>query len=355
MSASVGSLCMGYGGLDLALEDVFGARTVWCSEIESYACSVIRQRFPQVVNHGDLKLIDWAEVEPVDIITAGYPCQPFSHAGLRKGTDDPRHLWPYICDALRFLRPRLAVFENVAGHLSLGFDTVLADLAAIGFDADWIVVRASDVGACHRRERLFVLAADAERVEGGERHGVDLLGRRAGEAEQARLGGGAAADPSGERHGRRQDGRSLGRLDGEDAGEALQRERAWALAGDRGGEAHADADSGGCQVRSGRELTDGHVRRGANGRGAGDLWGAYGPAIERHARAVGRPAPAPVDDLGRLSHHFVEWMQMLPEGWVCRVEHMKRNPALRLLGNGVVPPQAAYALRLLLEREAVAA
>ncbi|MFW3474427.1 DNA cytosine methyltransferase [Streptomyces microflavus] len=106
---------------------------------------ILAHHWPDVPNLGDLKTVDWAAVEPVDIFCGGYPCQPFSNAGLRKGTDDERHIWPWIARALGVLRPRVAVFENVAGHLRLGFDTVLADLARIGFDAEWCVVRADEV------------------------------------------------------------------------------------------------------------------------------------------------------------------------------------------------------------------
>jgi len=85
-------------------------------------------------------------------------CQPFSHAGRRKGKEDERHLWPYVADALRVLRPRIAFFENVAGHLSLGFDAVASDLSEMGLEYRWGSVRASDAGAPHRRERLFIVA-----------------------------------------------------------------------------------------------------------------------------------------------------------------------------------------------------
>jgi DNA (cytosine-5)-methyltransferase 1 len=154
----IGSLCTGYGGLDLAVEEHFGAETVWVSEYDKHASQIIDKRFPGVPNLGDLTKIDWSEVEPVDIITAGYPCQPFSNAGNRKGTDDPRHLFPFILEAIRHLRPRYAIFENVRGHLSLGFDSVLASLASIGYDAKWSIVRASEVGATHQRARLYIVA-----------------------------------------------------------------------------------------------------------------------------------------------------------------------------------------------------
>jgi len=141
----------------MAVEDVFDSRTVWVSEINKTA-SALLDRIRPVPNHGDLKRITWEEVEQVDILTAGYPCQPFSTAGNRKGTDDPRHIWPYIKDAIRRLRPRLVILENVRGHLSLGFSGVLGDLADIGYNAKWATFRASDVGAVHSRERIFVIA-----------------------------------------------------------------------------------------------------------------------------------------------------------------------------------------------------
>lgn len=154
----IGSLCTGYGGLDLAVEEHFGAETIWCAEYDKFASKIIEERFPGIPNYGDIKKINWQELPPVDIITAGYPCQPFSTAGKRKGEDDPRHLFPNILEAVRNLRPRYAIFENVRGHLTLGFDSVLRDLASIGYDAEWSIVRASEAGAPHQRARLFIVA-----------------------------------------------------------------------------------------------------------------------------------------------------------------------------------------------------
>jgi DNA (cytosine-5)-methyltransferase 1 len=183
----IGSLFSGYGGLDMAVAQHYGATVAWHVEFDKHPSAVLDAHHLGVPNYGDVTAVDWAQVEPVDILTGGYPCQPFSHAGQRRGTNDERHLWPYVADALRVLRPRYAVFENVAGHLTLGFDTVLADLAALGFDAEWGVVSASDAGAPHRRQRLFVVAADAG---GGQQSrttvGADRLpvaGERGGDAD----------------------------------------------------------------------------------------------------------------------------------------------------------------------------
>jgi len=153
----IGSLCTGYGGLDMAVEAYFQAETIWTCEFDKHASKVIEKRINKP-NYGNLKTTKWDEVEPIDILTAGYPCQPFSQAGLRKGTEDERHLWPYIKEIIRKLRPSYVVLENVRGHFGLGFREVLSGLTAIGYDARWTLIRASEVGAPHRRERLFILA-----------------------------------------------------------------------------------------------------------------------------------------------------------------------------------------------------
>jgi DNA (cytosine-5)-methyltransferase 1 len=153
----VGSLCTGYGGLDMAVEAFFNAETVWCAEFDKHASKLIEQRF-NIPNYGDIKNIDWASIEPIDILTAGYPCQPFSHAGYRKGTDDERHIFPYILEAISILRPQWVILENVRGHLSLGLKEVLAGLTSIGYDARWQVIRASNAGAPHERARIFIIA-----------------------------------------------------------------------------------------------------------------------------------------------------------------------------------------------------
>ena len=131
--------------------------TIWCAEFDKYASQVIEQRFA-IPNYGDIKLIDWATLPQIDILTVGYPCQPFSTAGNRKGIDDPRHLWPYIKEAIGILRPRYVILENVRGHISLGFKEVLQGLAENGYDAKWRIVRASDAEAAHQRARLFIIA-----------------------------------------------------------------------------------------------------------------------------------------------------------------------------------------------------
>ena len=158
MSLRIGSLFTGYGGLDMAVQNFYGGHVVWYSEIDKHASTILAAHYPQVPNLGDIKTITWADVPPVDILTGGYPCQPFSHAGARKGKDDERHLWPYVRDAIAALRPLVTVLENVDGHRSLGFADVLADIAGMGMSARWGVIRATEAGAPHGRARIFIVA-----------------------------------------------------------------------------------------------------------------------------------------------------------------------------------------------------
>lgn len=380
MTLRIGSLCSGYGGLDLAVEAVFDAHTAWFVEYDRDPSAILAHHWPHVPNHGDVKTTDWSQVEPVDILTAGYPCQPFSYAGKRKGHDDPRHLWPDVARAIGALRPGLVVLENVRGHVSLGLDAVIGDLSALGYDARWGVVRAADAGAPHGRARIFIVASPvtvSQRHNGRGTAGAtgrswgrwrdalrpadasaDTVGERWGEGRPdpaRRLGGSAPvvsgsapADASRERHGRGQDGRGLGRVDGTDAGTPRERERARGVAVDRGVATPADADDTGCG-EYGWAVTVGAEHSPAQ---RPVRWGAYEPAIRRWEAVIGRPAPDPTEPgrngRPRLAPAFVEWMMGLDAGHVTDVPGLSRNAQLKALGNGVVPQQAALALRLLL-------
>lgn len=165
------SLCAGYGGIDLGLKRAIPAmRTVAFSEIEAFACANLVAKMeaglldPAPV-WTNLKTFPWAEFrDRVDILSVGYPCQPFSAAGKRLGIEDPRHLWPFIADGIRLMRPRLCFFENVEGHISLGLRAVLSELEGIGYTATWGIFSASEVGAPHQRKRVFIMA---NRIEPG--------------------------------------------------------------------------------------------------------------------------------------------------------------------------------------------
>lgn len=151
----VGSLFSGIGGMDLGLERA-GMTVVWQSEIDPYACKVLAARWPHVPNLGDVTTIDWKDVPRVDLICGGYPCPAFSQAA--RGRNVAPDLWPYMRRAIAELRPRRVLIENVAAHLGRGFSAVLADLDALGFDAEWATLTACAFGAPHTRRRLFAHA-----------------------------------------------------------------------------------------------------------------------------------------------------------------------------------------------------
>lgn len=307
-SLRLGSLCSGYGGLETGLAQILDVTPVWHAENDPHATRVLAHRWPGVPNHGDLRAVDWARVESVDVMCFGFPCQDLSYAGRGAGiTEGTRSgLWTNCWDAVRVLRPRLVFVENVGALLVRrpGFDVVLADMAEAGYDTRWTCLRASDVGACHRRERVFIVAANtsSERAgwDGRAVPGTPAVARRARVDVHAALDARAGVAPN--------------------------------------------ADSIGLE-------RNGEPRRGLTGlrtrisRLAG---GPYEPAIRRHEHTLGRPAPAPTDEAGRLSPRFVEWMMMLPNGWVTDVPGVPRTQQLKMLGNGVVPACAAAAMADLL-------
>lgn len=168
-TTAVLSLFTGYGGLDLAVTALTGGELVGVSDIDPGPCRLLATRHVDVPNIGDVKAVDWNDdtVPHFDVLCGGYPCQPFSAAGRRAGTDDPRHLWPDVLRAIKARRPRQVFLENVRGHLTLGFDIVLRDLVAAGYSVRWSICAASSVGAPHRRERLYIYATPFGAADSG--------------------------------------------------------------------------------------------------------------------------------------------------------------------------------------------
>ncbi len=343
----VGSLFSGVGGLDLAVEAFFGATTAWHCEFDPEPSKVLAARWPGVPNLGDVTAVDWSQVEPVDILCGGFPCQDLSlagrRAGMRPGTRSG--LWSDFVRAIRELKPKVVVIENVRGLLSgcaesasdgeLGLcprcvdpdggaghspnvralGRVLGDLSALGFDAEWHGLPASDVGAPHGRFRVFVLAY-ARGLRRGT--GWDAV---PGEAES----GWASAVVG-------------GRPDAP-VGSLLPTPQ---VADMQGGHA---ARSG---ARSGELLLPGV----AKAVQASAQWGEYEPAV-RLWESITRPAPAPTLPDGKGGNHrlaavFPEWMMGYSAGWVTDI--LDRNPAIKACGNGVVPQQAYAALGILWPR-----
>ncbi len=171
------SFCTGYGGIELGIKRTgLPVRTVAYVEIEAFACANLVAKIEQ----GDMDAAPiWTDIKTfdgrpfrgkVDGIIGGYPCQPFSCAGKQLGDKDPRHLWPFIRTHIETIRPVWCFFENVAGHLRLGFDRVVKDLDEMGYIVEEALVTASQVGAPHKRERLFILGYSEGHLWGASGH-----------------------------------------------------------------------------------------------------------------------------------------------------------------------------------------
>ena len=153
-------LCSGIGGFALGFEWAGLSKPVMFCDIEPWSRQVLTKHWPDVPITDDVKELandPDGLIPDCDIITAGYPCQPFSLAGKRRGTEDDRHIWPFIFSILQAKRPAWCVFENVYGHVSMGLDEVLSDLEGEGYAARPFIVPACAVDAPHRRDRLWII------------------------------------------------------------------------------------------------------------------------------------------------------------------------------------------------------
>lgn len=325
------SLCSGAGGLDLGVHDALGgcARTVVYVEHEATACEVLAARIADGALDdapiwGDLHAFDarpWRG--RVDGIIGGYPCQPFSVAGKRLGTADPRHLWPSIERILDECRPRWCFFENVAGHLRLGyFDVVKPGLERLGYRVAEGLFTAAEVGAPHQRERLFILGvADAsrhgERGRAGQGGDREWLGAATRHVAHTTFGGQRErGEPSG----------GDGQPDGRDGALADAAEHHW-----RRGECGTETGTG----------QDGERRRRLTSDGGTPLFPPFPPgpgdtdAWQRILAEHPDLAPAVESPIRRVADGLATGLDL------------SRTARLRLTGNGVVPAQAALAFRTL--------
>ena len=156
-------LFSGIGGFALGLEATRRIKTVAFCEIDKYCTKVLNKNWPGVPVYNDIRELTYDrlktdEIGPIDIITGGYPCQPFSIAGSKKGVEDPRHLWPEYFRLIKECRPTWIIGENVSGHIKLGLDAVQEDLESQGYSLRTFSVSASSIGANHQRERIWTVA-----------------------------------------------------------------------------------------------------------------------------------------------------------------------------------------------------
>lgn len=314
-------LCSGYGGFELALK-TFGTQTVCHVERDPYAAATLVARMEQTRLDpapiwDDLTTFDgrpWCG--RVDLVTAGFPCQPFSTAGQRRGVDDDRWLWPDIARIISEVRPGIVILENVPQLVRHGLPYVLADLAGLGFDAEWAMFAAADVGAPHLRKRFWLLAY----ASGTGRS--TLTGRTHGDE---------AADGAWHRHV--VDGAS----EVVDDSDGCEQQSALSEPGRKGHE------PGGSSHRCGQALADSEgFRRLPGHRSIGDA--------TQHAGSLGHRYPPLPDDI-------TGWEQWLRDGGPQPAVRRSTDgatkwlaDALHLGGNGIVPQCGAEAIRQLNER-----
>jgi DNA (cytosine-5)-methyltransferase 1 len=397
------SLCAGYGGIDLGLKRAIPTlRTIAFSEIEAFACAnLVAKMEAGLLDPApiwtDLKTFPWSDFrDRVDILSGGYPCQPFSAAGKRLGQEDPRHLWPFIAAGIAAMRPSCCFFENVEGHISLGLPDVIEDLAGMGYRTTWGVFSASEVGAPHQRKRVFILAhRDGERGF--------LPDQRRVAAEQVPVGDGEArgdvlADPGHEQSPRRNDieagqqpaprrdargvsapccgGQVWPSRPGEPqhgwepprvVGNSESRKDNGREPGDLGGEASQGRCGNDAVDCAGKALANDHSPHAGHGaqrpeRQQRDLSGGCGEAGSM-GNAKGQRDANRQECTGRTFAYITEqqW-QTQPtlgrdlDGPAGRLGYAElcvscdnRTDELRLLGNGVVPATAERAFRVLME------
>lgn len=363
-------LCAGYGGIELGLKRVLPTmRTVALCEIEAFAiANLVAKMEAGLMDPApiwtDLKTFPWSEFSGrVDILTGGYPCQPFSAAGKRLGTDDPRHLWPYIASGIRLLRPKLCFFENVEGHISLGLREVVGELESLGYETAWGIFSAAECGAPHQRKRVFIMAVSSgfrgearlsrsltghEGITGVTHYcgAQDIWPSRPGQQQYAWEPPRVVANAKGQRAS---SGREL-------CGEECRQGRALPCELDEPSQSMGNARGNGWrQDQQGRE-TEGRVAADGAGEGMGNAesgWrresgnsnserqgcgSAWTSKIHGEWNEIEQPLDRNINGVaGGLDYAELS------------VSCDNRTDELRLLGNGVVPATAALAFRTLLK------
>jgi DNA (cytosine-5)-methyltransferase 1 len=359
------SLCSGYGGLDLAVEQITGNKTLVYAENDKYAAQVMAARFPWATNLGDISKVDWADVAQdyqIDSLSAGFPCRNISNAGKRDGINGQwSKVWKNVAEAVGAFRPRIVFLENVQAILSRGLDVVAQDLAEIGYDARWTCLPAADIGAAHLRRRWFCVAypaaSDPERSGRYRWPGDDAQAQGRPEFANGRH---ATAGPAGK----------------------LSLLPSPVVADSRGTRNHTARRSPGKKFSPGKTLTDvawllpaPKASDGPNGGpnqrdAAGNFylpgvavrldehWVSvdgvdYGPAVRRWENILGRPAPEPTEagtrGNRRITPPFVEWLMGANEGWFTDPDlDIPRAQQIKIGGNGAMTRQAVEGYRRLL-------
>lgn len=339
---TIGSLFSGIGGLELGLEAATNACTLWQVEKEPFCREVLAKHYPEATRYDDVCTVGSHNLAPVDVICGGFPCQDLSYAGKGAGLAGERSgLWREYRRIVGELRPRYVFVENVSALLGRGLGTVLGDLSSLGYDAVWTTLRASDVGAPHRRERLFILADATGGIRLGSTPWEAGYASLCDQSASGELADARSIEPECERIARVVDG-SRGGVEGE--GDQRQ----------RGGDAVGDCGQVGVDLvdPNGQRSEERDVRAVASGTAFTRLAGGVGSDEGRGARSRVRGG---VNGLSaRLDAH--RWPARPSEAqqeWeaprVSKDCH-RRADRLKALGNAVVPQVSMLAWRTLFAR-----
>lgn len=310
-------LFSGIGGFSLGLESAGLVETVAFCDFDKYCQQILKKNFPGVPIYGDVKELNYDKlkadgIDTIDIITGGYPCQPFSVAGRKKGEEDPRHVWPEMFRLVQELRPTWVIGENVGGHIKLGLDTVLENLESEGYSARTFSISASSIGANHKRERVWIIAnlADSQR-----------LGRTEGTKKSEELTREESSDQS--------DNRSEGRIQSKPS------------------QVMADSNTGHGEQQNQEVCSRGN----ASNSSSEDVADSEGSNRDEHEinREHGKASSQEIFGNGSSVSGVSAWWSVEPD--VGRVAHgvPNRVDRLKCLGNSVVP-QIPYVIGLSIKK-----
>jgi DNA (cytosine-5)-methyltransferase 1 len=313
-------------------------QVAWQVEFDPFCQQILQKYWPEVTRYGDIRAVKGDELEPVDLICGGFPCQPHSIAGKRKASDDERDLWPEMLRIIREVGPRWVVAENVPGLLSSEagrfFGAVLRDLAESGYSVGWDCIHASAVGAPHRRERVIIIA------ELADTH-AERRGRRAGASGPTRSPEPTDSSALAHTSRRQSDRRDSGELAGTaGAGAGID------ASSDAGGETMANAESERWGTRraepEGQQRGSGVASSGSTGRSAESRLGRVLDGLSRGLDAV------------RYGYDWPSGPGQPQRRWEpprVSVKIPNRAKRLKALGNAVVPQVAELVGRVIMAVE----
>lgn len=304
------AICAGVGGLELGLSiAVKDYRTVCYIERESFSAATLVARMEgQSLDTApiwdDLTTFDSKQwLGKVDIISAGFPCQPWSVAGAKKGTEDDRWLWPSIARIIREVEPNLVFLENVPGLLTGGLEHVLGDLAEMGFNAEWGCISAREVGASHKRERVFILAYSRSR-SGSSRQGESRVLNQQGKKRIQGLDSGPSqsmANSVSKRSRRRSEGSEQSQIQGRRSSEDKTKGPSIGVA-DSNKQGRQRSEQ--CWEHCLEEGNRGHMGQLAN-------YAIHSP----QALKIMKDGEKSSKNTPKLNPLFVEWLMGWPQGW----------------------------------------